>query len=74
MKQIQRAVESRIHQKVVTWMRERAIEARVHPFVWIAAANRMQDKTVGLPPAIHHVPITRDTTDAHANIQNLNFA
>lgn len=44
------------------------------PFVWIAAANGMQDKTAGLLSAIHHVPISRDTTDAHAGIQILNLA
>lgn len=51
-------------------------------FVRITAANRMQDKTAGLPTAIHHIPIimprqghTREhTTDAHEGIQNLDFA
>lgn len=43
-------------------------------FVWIAAANRMQDKTTGLPSAIHHVPISRNTADAHAGMQILDLA
>lgn len=41
---------------------------------WIAAANRMQDKTTGLPSAIHHVPISRNTADAHAGMQILDLA
>lgn len=43
------------------------------PFVWITAANGMQDKTPGLLSAIHHVPISRDTTDTHTGIQILNL-
>lgn len=44
------------------------------PFVWIAAANGMQDKTAGLLSAIHHVPISHDTTDAHTGIQILDLS
>lgn len=36
-------------------------------------ANRMQDKTVGLASTIHDIPISRDTTDAHAGTQSLDF-
>lgn len=39
------------------WPRGRKRERRL--FVWIATANRMQNKTVGLLSAIHHVPISR---------------